>query len=279
MQLRSEVMQFGGVQMKTALCGAAALAMCIAGCCKEPVSSPAAAKTDLSSLWTDVAPNSADSARRLLDPVMQRYGSCRSYRDRGTVIRSIMSGTGRKRPVELSRFDTLFVRDVGLRFRFHDEQGRLQAAIWRRGDETVTWQLGTATKARSIEDALTAMRGVTGLTSEVIPSLLMGIPSLSGDRAVLSGDPSLAGTAPASCGKCWLLAFGSRSAPPQFLLTVDEDAKSIRRFQAAMVVRPRSELADEQAVSLGSESLINYEPEFDLADEATLARELAVQPW
>jgi hypothetical protein len=279
MQLRSEGVQFGGVQMKTVLSGfsaAAALAMCVAGCCKEPVTGPAVPKTDPSSLWTDVAPNSGSAARRQLDPVVQRYGACRSYRDRGTLVGRVISGDAAKRPVEVSRFDTLFVRDVGLRFRFHDEQGRLQVAIWRRGDETVTWQLGTATKAPSIEDALTVTRGVTGLTSEVIPRLLMRIPAFSGDRAVLSGEPGLAGTAPTSCGKCWLLAFGSRTAPPQFLLTVDENARSIRRFQAAMVVRQG---ADGQAASFGSETLINYEPEFDLADEATLARELAVQPW
>jgi len=261
------------------LSGAAALAICAAGCCKEAVSAPALAKSDLSSLWVDVRPNSGEAARRLLDPVVQRYGGCRSYRDHGTVVARMTSASGGSHAMEVSRFDTLFVRDVGLRFRFHDEQGRLRAAIWRRGDDTSMWHLGTTTKAPSIEHALAGARGVTGFASDIIPSLLMRLPVFTGEHAVLSGEPGLAGTTSTSCGKCWLLAFGSGTAPPQFLLTVDENARSIRRFQAAMVVHRAAESTDAQTTSFGSEHLISYEPEIDLADEAALVRELAVQPW
>ncbi len=229
----------------------------------------------LASHWPEVTPHTAAAGRELLQSAAQRYPALRSYRDHGIVVTTLVGPTTYS--VYVSYFDTLFVRDSGFRLRFYDERRRPLLIIWRSGDRTLTWHSGKVGSHASFEEAIAAARGVTSFLSELTPSLLLGTPFLPSERAVLGDAVGLAGTAPGSCGRCRLVALGSAVSRRQHVFTIDERDATVRRVQSFLTLR--SEGRTGVAENVEAEELIVYEPEFDVQDEASLVRELAIQPW
>jgi hypothetical protein len=222
-------------------------------------------------LWSDTTPSGL-VPQAVLDKVVARYAKCRNYRDRGTVVTTFWRP--RRSTVRAARFDTLFVRDVGFRFRFSDEQGRLKHAIWSRGQKTQSWSLGQVSEGAA-EDASVAGRGVTSFTSQIVPGLLLGASPFSGERSFVRGTPSAAGTGPTECGKCWLVAFGI-TGQWEDVFAVDESHLVLRRVQSVRLV---SDDEEDGGAIFASDTAIFYEPQVDVPDEAPLVQELQVQPW
>lgn len=223
--------------------------------------------------------NSEDEARLVFAKVLARYATCHNYRDRGVVTSGGWNADGPqwvRSTANVARFETLFVRGIGLRFRYWNEKGLLQTAIWQRGSTTKTWSLGTVAQETSLERALFVHRGVTDLTSQIVPSLLFGLALSTPEPGLLPGEPALAGSAPIGCGKCRVLAFRGTTGR-QLLLVVDESSEVLRRFQDSF---PYSSAGDDRRTrNVVADSLIVYEPELDVADESELTRELDSQPW
>jgi hypothetical protein len=121
-------------------------------------------------VWPKPDPAKQEEAKSALEAAKKKHESCRNYRDRGALVAAFWENPG-NRTTRVSRFDTLFVRDKGLRFRFFGESGKLEHAIWRRGDKTVRYSLGRSEET-SYERALWAFMGVTSRTSSRVPALL-----------------------------------------------------------------------------------------------------------
>ncbi len=235
-------------------------------------------KSLLEFLRVRVEPSRADVARSVMRGITDRYATCHNYRDRGVVNATIWDAnssrtTESRADTLVARFDTLFVRHVGFRFRYFNERGELQHAIWQRGDKTRTWSRGEPAEQHSLEDALSMFRGVTQQTSQLGPSLLFGFSVSAGRGSLLAGQPGLAGIAPISCGKCRVVAFGEEL---QSLLVVDEDARVVRRFRS---IRPFTSSEGGQVDQHVGDNLVSYDPVFDSADEASLILELSSEPW
>lgn len=220
----------------------------------------------------DPTPNTAAAAGRILAPVIQRYATCRAYRDRGSLADTAWRGGSRS--TEIFRFDTAFVRDVGLRFRFFDERGHLKHAIWQHAGKILTWSMGNVRRSATPEEAVDSLKGVTSFASSIVPSLLLGVRLLHGEEAVVDREPALTTSASPTidCGRCSLIVFGLPERR-QFLFTIDEAAGVFRRSEALLRL--------EQGSSAGvhsTDTLITYEPEFDF-DPLNVQAELETQPW
>ena len=105
------------------------------------------------------------------------YGRCRTYRDKGSVI--VKSWTvDRTSHTAVRHFDTLFLRDRGLRFRTYSEDGERTDGIWLwDGRATVAFMDMTRSLDPSwgnVQGWLSGSRGVTHLVSAIVPNLLFG---------------------------------------------------------------------------------------------------------
>ena len=133
-----------------------------------------------------------------------KYGSCRTYRDRGTVL-STRWESDTSSSLVIGRFDTIFHRDRGLRFRYFDESGALRYAIWAHDGQIQRWYWGAvqspSTSSSPIMAAMFDLRGVTSLTSWIVPSMLyrqLPASNVCGPFEVESYE----------CPKCTRVAFG-----------------------------------------------------------------------
>lgn len=243
-----------------------AVALLTPACC-APRRPPSA---DMFSLLASAQGRDPNAAERLLAQVREKYGACRSYRDRGTTTAIVwMDG---RRSIDITRFDTVFVRGVGLRFQSFDEAGRRRVAIWQDGEIVSTWLLG-AVRNTSLDEALSASAGVTNLASSVVPALLLGrsLPPF----ARPSGTFGVAGIAPIGCGKCTVLTTPPDPHTRALSITVDEGASAVRRFSYVTKIPA----AEDDPTPFVAEHIVAYEAQFDLADESEVVQELQRAPW
>lgn len=188
------------------------------------------------------------------------------------------------------RFDTLFVRDRGLRFRYFHEDGRPKLIVWAIGDEVRLWSYGElGSRNRSLQEEMYAFRGVTSWSSWVISQLLFGAPLPPKPTC----DVLYEGTYFASCAPCPNVTF---RCPPNanttVTLSIDLRSDTMRRYffrVEAEGEERRSETRDPlvtifgeasaDLVSGGLEAMILYDsPECD-GNEAELLEELQRRPW
>lgn len=271
-RLRSAVPK--GFTVKVFRTWAAALsAVSCVGCCAHRVDR-ADDLAQYAFLWA--GPRNAPSTPRseeLLRAISERYARCHNYRDRGHVVtKHWMSG---KSSISVFRFDTMFVRGGGFRFRFFDERGAMETAIWEHDGRVSAWQIDTEAEHQSLVSALTNAKGVTQFSSSIVSSLLVGAPLFSGDNAIALGAPSYVGIGSISCGKCSVIAIGP-AGRRQVLLTVDEDSQALRHVEVLMVIGKGTMDAAE---GFGVDEVISYDPEFDVADDVAMTRELEARPW
>lgn len=255
----------------TKLLTATIAAFVVEGCCGGAQTPPPAS----SQRWFEASPDTAIQGQSLLQVAAGRYSSCRSYRDRGTVITTLW-GTD-VHGLEISYFDTVFVRDKGLRFRFYDERRALNLVIWIHGDTAESWYLGKARPLRTPTDVLASARGVTAFASELIPRLLLGLPLLPSEQSIVGDQLGTAGVGSPFCGRCRLVALGSSARRRQHVFTIDENAGVIRRHNSFVVFRDDATGSGKPGV-VEAEHLVVYEPEFDIENE-DLVRELEKRPW
>lgn len=208
-----------------------------------------------------------------LEKVERRYGTIATYRDMGSTVKVTRSAS--KRFVDVSFFDTLFLRNLGLRFRTYDEHRTPKYILWSYKGITLTWHVGTVSTAASVEEALAAVRGITNFISEIVPPLLEGRETIPTERDFLHETFALAGTEP-SCGKCFLFVLGSPSKHRQHVLTVDQNEGAIRRVQSFITLPALAGGEPHELVQ--AESVTIYQPNFATGDPG-LERELAEQPW
>jgi hypothetical protein len=147
------------------------------------------------------SPSSEQAAVAAFEHITSAYGHCHTYQDRGTIIHKMWVRDGTSYTI-VDRFDTIFVRDRGFRFRYFDEDGSLDVAIWNWDGRAQEVWFGTPSEieASSVESALFDLRGVTKLTSWFVPGLLFGRPVHLGEG------PSYVGS---DCLWCLEIAFRS----------------------------------------------------------------------
>lgn len=194
--------------------------------------------------------------------VVRRYSTCRTYEDRGVVVATYVDGARVR--YEISRFETVFARGRGLRFRFSDENGELVAAIWMTDNRVQAWFHGKVTTVDTLEHAIGSAKGVTMLASWVIPSLLFG-------RRLTDRQPAVVDYENGGCGECARVGFPMSRRGTRAVLSVDlEQGLLVRRYT---IHDSRTEPGG------GPGDVIAYEASLDVADEAALVRELETQPW
>ena len=249
---------------------------------------PGRPTVDIPSLGLSFVPDSTPYATSALTQVHIKFAHCRTYRDRGVVIGRSWEHDGVS-SLAAHRFDTLFIRDRGLRFRYLKEDGRMTYAVWALGDRIETWSDGfvevlSASKT-SVADVMSNMRGGTGFASWFVPQLLYGRPTQC------SQGPWYAGWI--HCPTCPEVAFRSPSQHTTTVLSLDLRTSVVRRFYWMRDLSEEDNHAAEQAdgritvigpgerkIDLARvESLILYEaPEFDV-DESVLVSDLDKRPW
>jgi hypothetical protein len=235
-------------------------------------------------------PSSTSLASAAFAEVSNKYGHCRTYRDHGTVIAT----TSRRGTYDsiVGRFDTLFVRDVGIRFQYFDEEGRRIVGVWARGDELRKWFFDhVETPKGSLLDTMSNLRGVTNVTSWVVPRLLYGsefVPQpLCGPWEATNHVP---------CAKCPSVAFRCPSQQAAVALSLDLRSDIVRRYYRVLdspvapatdplvTVLPAADSGKERGRAPDgemerTETLVLYDaPELDV-DEAEAVQELQKQPW
>lgn len=140
---------------------------------------------------SSVAPPEAEDLARKVE---ERYATCRSYRDTGTVTRSAREPDGTLQTFPLTaprKVVTAFVRPDRLRFEFDDLRvGKpVRHIIWMDGKAVKTWwdvRPGVETP-ESLQFAIGAAAGVTESTSVTIPPLLL--PDVLNHKRPLSQGP------------------------------------------------------------------------------------------
>lgn len=223
--------------------------------------------------WREPRRDSERQSQALLEQMVERYATCRTYRDRGILIESILADGSWSQAVRY--FDTAFVRErAQLRFRVLDERRRPLHALWSHDGRIVVRDSATTQEYQSFSSALAALRGVSRLISEVVPPLLVGLPPIPAEQAFFRAGPLVVGTAPPGCGRCVMLAFGSASVARQDVLTVDEIG-AVRRFESGLRIASSGGARTSDA----SHDLALYEAEFDVADTEALSKEIATPPW
>jgi hypothetical protein len=229
---------------------------------------------------------SFDSAARAIaafDEIATRYAKCRTYRDRGEVIVTSWSGSEEK-PSSVGRFDTIFVRDRGLRFRYFAESGELRYGFWAVGDTITELSWGSLTHFAKlpIVDAMFNLKGVTSLASWVVPNLLYG-------RLRPHSAANLGPENNAACNKCPSVTFYQPAEGQTMTLNLDLRVDVLRRFQLLVANPAIDEM--KRAAEIGTDDLpksdvptriqmrIFYDsPQVDV-DESALRGELEAPPW
>jgi len=202
------------------------------------------------------------------------YAHCQTYQDRGTVVLKMWTRDGSVFTV-VNRFDTIFVRDRGFRFRYLDEDGMLIVSIWNWDGRAVKVWFSTSSEvdASKVEAQMWDISDITNFTSWFVPSLLFGRDMHLGDG------PSFVGT-----GCLWCLEVAFR-APEQDVtdLRLDLRASVVRRIDE-VDAHPRANDSEEFFPGTAGSPLVRIEtlvlydaPSFD-ADESVLIAEMQKGP-
>lgn len=217
---------------------AISLAVLVGACCpRHGLGAAASSPVDgfvVGKPWLVVEPDGGGVAREVLSGVRSHYERIDTYRDEGIVITTEWGAT---RSWTTAWFDTLYVKGVGLRFRFYDEHHRLVLAVALRRGTTLAWRAGSVREAASPSSALVAYRGVTSYASQLVPQFLLG-PESSWP-VLLDAPPSMGPEPPISCGRCQTLLFGGEHLGEQRSVIVDENLE-ILAFEA-LTARRRSD--------------------------------------
>lgn len=238
----------------------------VAGCSAPPALAPVDGRPGWREApvpWERVDKSRAAEATAAFGEVAGRYVKVQSYRDRGTVI---ATWHGREPFSVVSRFETLLLRGGGFRFRFWSENGKLETSVWTDGKTVELWSYGNAAPAGSLEGALAEIRGISSLTSVLVPSILFG-------RPFFGCAPAFVGWSDIGCGKCMIVDFGKEQErrTTQMMFWLDTENMLIRRVR----------LIDLQQTK-GNEGWwdtnIVYEPEVEPHDANAIAREIESPP-
>lgn len=143
--------------------------------------------------------SSRDEACRLISRTKERYRSCRSYEDKGTVT-VVFSKNGSPGNTMRGVFDTGFDRKSGafnFVYKFDHEFDHTSGRLWRQPFTTrPSWLLLNAEPREETElaDGIERMVGVSNGTSRIVPSMLLGLQEpLWGSSLHLRGTDMLAG--------------------------------------------------------------------------------------
>lgn len=209
-------------------------------------------------------------AQAAIASLSRRYSTCRAYADRGTAILTRWSRG--ERFTRIGYFRTEFVRGRVFKFRFYEETGALNFGIWASGSDVRIWFDGKETDGKSLDDAIVASRGITSLSSRIVPTLLFG-KSICASRVALAGEEYV------TCGNCSIISIEATGVRQQ-LISVDVDQHVLRRFRDVAISaeadggkRAASERTDYV------DDLLTYEPSFDEAAEAQFGPELERPAW
>lgn len=246
-----------------------------------------------SRLNLSLEPSRTSEAAIAFVEVATKYAHCRTYRDRGTVVGTSWDRDGFAYS-SVERFDTLFIRNRGLRFRYFDEAGNLLYGIRARGDDVEEWSGGSVSALKqppgtSVEYAMSSLKGVTGLASWVVFKLLIGLPPIPRPTC----GPLYAGAV--ACAKCPDVAFHCPSQGSAAIYTLDLRTEVLRRFKwlteslatgvdarepeadpliAKLPGSGAAEAHERHGISKRTQTLILYDSvEFD-SDEGAMAAEL-----
>lgn len=118
------------------------------------------------------------AARDVLNLVARTYSSCESYQDEGKATTTYILNNNKR--ITEKPFSTAFVRQ-GSRLRYEYTElmpgnGRVSRyLIWLNGDQVKTWWTAKPRVAigASFDEAISAAAGVSGLSSSIVPTLLM----------------------------------------------------------------------------------------------------------
>lgn len=232
--------------------GPVLLAVSVSACC----GTAAPRKPPLLSLH---AADETPEARVALRATSERYAKTPTYRDRGTIISTTWSAGSST--TNVSRFETLFLRDHGLRFQFFNESGERRFVIWSIRGRTLFWHLQRIDEYSSLEEALRAARGVSQLSTATIPRMLLGEPLFK--QAPISGGSEMP--------FCECINVFVPTPNGEAGVTIDTKQTLIRRFRE---VTRSNELGGSEV----TDTVTIYEPEFG-AQTAEAMRELESQPW
>lgn len=123
----------------------------------------------------------ASDAAPVLRAMVERYATCRSYEDKGTLVLARRSDDGSDRSGSRIAFETAFDRaSGGFLFEFTETYERffrpMQGAIWRRngGPAQRWWTVKPAIEEKALDDAINSFRGVSLGTAQHVPGMLVG---------------------------------------------------------------------------------------------------------
>lgn len=202
--------------------------------------------------------------------VVRRYSTARAYSDRGTAILTTWSKG--ERFTRIGRFRTEFVRGRTFVFRYYEESGALNFGIWASGSTVRVFFDGTSSTEPSVDAAIASSRGITSLSSWLVPTMLFG-GNICASRVALAGEEHVA------CGNCSIISVGATDVHQQ-LVSVDIDQNALRRFRDVAISRassPLKSVASDQTDY--QDDLLTYEPTFDEAAERQFGSELDRPPW
>jgi hypothetical protein len=212
-------------------------------------------------------PEASDAFSEIAD----RYATCRTYEDRGQVM-TVYPGPSGHMHVSLGRFDTIFIRNRGLRFRFFNELGTMIWAVWALDGKVSEWVWGSAQSlpgGQSLVDTIAPLRGATSLASWVVPSLLFGRLKPESAPVPGYGNNEL-------CNWCSVVAFHEPGNDSPMTLTLDLHAEVVRRFSVGEVKLDEKAEIDS---SVQSEVRIFYDSPQLNVEESTIRTELETPPW
>lgn len=221
--------------------------------------------------FATIEPGRDAEALEAMTRLRRRYATTNAYVDRGTVIDT--SGSGGDRATSVGYFRTEFIRGRAFRFRYFEETGALHFAIWASGSKVLSWFDGKVTEEKSVTDAMAAARGITSLSSWLVPTLLHG-------QDICSSRVAVAGEEDVTCGRCLIVATTS-SDVRQHLGSVDVEQNVLRRFREIGKKGENKRGKSNASSDIGTvdELLLTYEPSFDAAAEAQIGADIERPPW
>jgi hypothetical protein len=229
------------------------------------------AVADASRASSGSKPAAVPQASDAFTEIAVRYATCRTYKDRGQVMIVYPTQSGHVH-VTLNRFDTIFVRNRGFRFRFFNELNMMTWAVWALNGQIFEWMWGDARSLpaeQSLVDDIAALRGATSLTSWVVPNLLFGL--LKPESAPIYGSENNV-----LCDRCPMVLFHEPGNDSPMTLTLDLRAGVVRRFSVGEV-KFDEKIASEPSVQ--SEVRIFYEsPQLNI-EESAIRADLERRPW
>ena len=190
--------------------------------------------------------------RTILERTARVYAECRTYRDSGVVKTLFIRGRGNrtvKKP-----FTTAFVRSDRFRYEFLDRRGVEEFdryLVWRQGEVVRTWwdiQPGVEEPA-TLDQALSAARGVSGASSYTIPDLLLDL-SAGFARVTDLGSAERKADDVLDGAHCFVVQGGTLDEP--MTLWIDQGTFLLRRIDE------RHTFADFRI-----EETTTYEPQLD----------------